>query len=195
MQGNFTHAVGVTLRDSRSLTPLVLVMGFIGASLRYLLEGLLPANGGFPAATLIVNIIGCFTLEIINQYVARKTKLPAPLVRSMGIGLVGAFTTIAALSTENLAFLQAERYGMFALYLSVTALATFLSAWAGKMVADRLGRRSGTERRKCAGATNCEDRKTACAGNGNADGTDANADGASVDVNGTASDSAEGGPR
>lgn len=143
MQKDFAHAVGRTLRNPRSLTPLVLVMGFIGASLRYLLEALLPAGGGFPAATLIVNISGCFMLEIINQYVALRTKLPAPLVRSMGIGLIGAYTTIAALSTENLAFLQAGRYGMFALYLGMTVVTTFLSAWVGKMVADKLGRMSG----------------------------------------------------
>ena len=44
------------------LTPLVLAMGFIGASLRYALEILIPSNGGFPFATLIVNVIGCFLL-------------------------------------------------------------------------------------------------------------------------------------
>ena len=68
------------LSDPHALTPLVLLMGFLGASLRYALEVALPAQGGFPAATLIVNIFGCFTLEIINQYVGRRTQLPAPLV-------------------------------------------------------------------------------------------------------------------
>ncbi len=138
MQGNVARTIDKALRNPHSLTPLILVMGFIGASLRYLLEMALPADGGFPAATLIVNIFGCFTLEIINQHVARRTKLPSPLVKSMGIGLIGAFTTIAALSTENLTFLLNGEYGLFALYATITIASTFLAAYGGKLVADRL---------------------------------------------------------
>ncbi len=141
MHGKAWHAVGKALRNPHSLTPLVMVMGFIGASLRYVLEMLLPAGGGFPLATLVVNIFGCFVLEIINEYVAMRTQLPSPLVKSMGVGLIGAFTTISAFSTESLSFLQGGRYSLFALYLAVTVLTTFAAAWAGKLVADRLGKR------------------------------------------------------
>lgn len=141
MHGNIPDAVDHALRSPRSLAPLVLVMGFLGATARYALEMLLPAQCGFPVATLAVNIFGCFTLEIVNQFVARRTNLPAPLVKSMGIGLIGAFTTIAALSTENLALLQQGRYGMFALYLGITVFATFGAAYAGKRIADAMGPR------------------------------------------------------
>lgn len=128
---HFALAARHTLSDPHALTPLVLLMGFLGASLRYALEMALPAQGGFPAATLIVNIFGCFTLEIINQYVGRRTQLPAPLVKSMGVGLVGAFTTISAFSTECLAFLQAGRYEIFAAYMAATIATTFIAALAG----------------------------------------------------------------
>ena len=138
MRGTLAHTVDEALRNPHSLTPLVLIMGFIGAALRYLLETALPAGGGFPTATLIVNIFGCFTLEIINQYVALRTKLPGPLVKSMGIGLIGAFTTIAALSTENLSFLLNGEYALFALYEAITVASTFLAAYAGKLAADKL---------------------------------------------------------
>ena len=141
MRGNIPDAVDHALRSPRSLAPLVLVMGFLGATARYALEMLLPAQCGFPVATLAVNIFGCFTLEIVNQFVARRTSLPAPLVKSMGIGLVGAFTTIAALSTENLALLQQGRFGMFVLYLGITVFATFGAAYAGKRAADAMGPR------------------------------------------------------
>ena len=80
--------LSAALRAPRALAPLVLLMGFLGASLRYLLELALPSQGGFPYATLIVNIFGCFTLEIINQYVGRRLHLPGPLVKSLGIGLL-----------------------------------------------------------------------------------------------------------
>ena len=141
VRGNIPDAVDHALRSPRSLAPLVLVMGFLGATARYALEMLLPAQCGFPVATLAVNIFGCFTLEIVNQFVARRTSLPAPLVKSMGIGLIGAFTTIAALSTENLTLLQQGRFGMFALYLGITVFATFGAAYAGKRAADAMGPR------------------------------------------------------
>ncbi|WP_462384177.1 fluoride efflux transporter FluC [Senegalimassilia anaerobia] len=153
MRGNIPDAVDHALRSPRSLAPLVLVMGFLGATARYALEMLLPAQCGFPVATLAVNIFGCFTLEIVNQFVARRTSLPAPLVKSMGIGLIGAFTTIAALSTENLALLQQGRFGMLALYLGITVLATFGAAYAGKRLADAMGPRYSAHHRAAAAAT------------------------------------------
>lgn len=70
--------LSAALRAPRALTPLVLFMGFLGATLRYLLELALPSQGGVPCATLIVNVFGCFTLEIINQYVGRRLHLPGP---------------------------------------------------------------------------------------------------------------------
>ena len=135
------HRIASILRTPRALTPLVLFMGFIGASLRYLLEFLIPAQGGFPYATLAVNIFGCFMLEIINQYVGRRMHLPAPLVKSLGIGLVGAFTTISAFSTECLAFLHSGRYTMATLYIAVTLAATFIAALFGKAASQYLALR------------------------------------------------------
>ena len=153
VHGNIPDAVDHALRSPRSLAPLVLVMGFLGATARYALEMLLPAQCGIPVATLAVNIFGCFTLEIVNQFVARRTSLPAPLVKSMGIGLIGAFTTIAALSTENLALLQQGRFGMFALYLGITVFATFGAAYAGKRAADAMSPRYSAHHRAAAAAT------------------------------------------
>ena len=121
------------LRGPRALTPLVLLMGFIGASLRYALELIIPAQGGFPYATLAVNIFGSFMLEIINQFVGRRLHLPAPLVKSLGVGLVGAFTTLSAFSTECLGFLHAGSYTLALAYILVTLISTFIAALCGKV--------------------------------------------------------------
>ena len=129
------------LKQPRLLTPLVLAMGFIGATLRYLLEVALPSNGGFPFATLLVNIFGCFLLEIVNQYVGRRLHLPAPVVASLGLGLVGSFTTLSALSTESLSFLLAGSYGLFAGYLALTIVTTFIASLAGRAASQALALR------------------------------------------------------
>ena len=111
--------LSAALRAPRALAPLVLLMGCLGASLRYLLELALPSQGGFPYATLIVNIFGCFTLEIINQYVGRRLHLPGPLVKSLVIGLVGAFTTLSA-------------------YIAITIFVTFIASLCGKIASNYL---------------------------------------------------------
>lgn len=140
-QEDISSKIRKALRKPRALTPLILLMGFIGASLRYLLEWIIPSYNGFPFATLIVNIFGCFVLEIINQYIGRRLHLPAPLVKSLGIGLIGAFTTIAAFSTQCLSFFREGAIALALVYISVTILGTFLAALAGRVVAQLLALR------------------------------------------------------
>lgn len=130
-QAGLTAAALRKLRSPHAMAPMIMTMGFIGACLRYLLEALFPTGMGFPFATLFINIFGCFTLELINQYVGRRMHLPPVLVTSLGVGLVGAFTTLSAFSTESLTFLQDGRYGMFAVYMLLTVVTTFLASLAG----------------------------------------------------------------
>lgn len=119
------------LQHPRAATPLILFMGFVGASLRYVLELALPANGGFPFATLIVNIFGCFVLELVNRYIGRRMHLPAPLVKSLGVGLIGAFTTLSAFSGECLSFIREGEIALAAAYIAATIALTFTATLAG----------------------------------------------------------------
>lgn len=133
------HSAQHALESPRSLTPLILFMGFLGASLRYALELAIPAQGGFPWATLIINLFGCFVLEIINNYVGKYLNFPAPLVRSMGIGLVGAFTTIAAFSTECINLVLTQQYAEAFLYILCTMVLSFIASLIGHAVSNALG--------------------------------------------------------
>ena len=126
-----TARANALLRRQGVLTPLILFMGFIGASLRYARELAFPTEGGFPFATLSINIFGCFVLELINQYVGRRMHLPAVLVKSLGVGLIGAFTTLSAFSTECLGFIRTGQIGLAGLYVGITIAVTFLASLAG----------------------------------------------------------------
>lgn len=128
---HLSRRTGRILRNPRAATPLILFMGFIGASLRYALELVLPANGGFPFATLAVNIFGCFVLELVNRYIGRRMHLPAPLVKSLGVGLIGAFTTLSAFSGECLSFIREGEIALAALYITATVVLTFAATLAG----------------------------------------------------------------
>lgn len=109
---------------------IVLAMGAIGATLRYLIELVIPTVG-FPAATLIINLIGCYIIYVVYQWLDRRVHIPHAIARGIGVGLVGAFTTLSAFCTENLALLQAGEYLLFALYVSATVFGTFLASLAG----------------------------------------------------------------
>ena len=108
----------------------VLLMGAIGATLRYLIELIIPTQG-FPWATLLINLVGCYIIYIVYQWFDRRVHIPHPIARGIGVGLVGAFTTLSAFCTENLALVQAGEYLLFTLYVSATVFGTFIASLAG----------------------------------------------------------------
>lgn len=112
------------------LYAIVLAMGAIGATLRYLIELAIPTET-FPVGTLLINLIGCYIIYIVYQWFDRRVHIPHSIARGIGVGLVGAFTTLSAFCTENLALLQAGEYLLFALYVSATVFGTFIASLAG----------------------------------------------------------------
>ena len=119
---------------------LIAVMGFVGAVLRYLLE-LAFAGAVFPWGTLIINIAGSFALVVINGFVGRRLHLTAGLVRDMGVGLLGAFTTLSAFTAETIAMLAAGRVGVAAAYGTTTYMCCFAAAGAGLAMDGLLAKR------------------------------------------------------
>lgn len=109
---------------------VVLVMGAIGAMLRYALDLALPTNG-FPIATLVINLIGCYIIYVVYQWLDRRVHIPHALARGIGVGLVGAFTTLSAFCTESLTMLQTGEYLLFTAYFLATVFGTFLASVAG----------------------------------------------------------------
>ena len=112
------------------LYAIVLAMGAIGATLRYLIELAIPTEA-FPAGTLLINLVGCYIIYIVYQWFDRRVHIPHSIARGIGVGLVGAFTTLSAFCTESLALLQTGEYLMSALYVSATVFSTFLASLAG----------------------------------------------------------------
>jgi len=76
---------------------LVAAGGFIGAVLRWFIEGQAPSLAG----TLLVNFLGCVVIGIFmyeSIYVgafSRETRI------FFGIGVIGAFTTFSALAVQS----------------------------------------------------------------------------------------------
>lgn len=78
--------------------------GMLGSLLRYLLFRVTP-YAGFPLATLVVNVLGCFITGLLYVYLAQRAA-DNGLRLFLLTGVLGGFTTFSAFSLETLNLLQ-----------------------------------------------------------------------------------------
>ncbi|MEX2323734.1 MAG: CrcB family protein [Acidimicrobiia bacterium] len=86
--------------------------------------------GGWPVATLAVNVVGA---GVLGWYLARRARSASPWW-SLGfwaIGVLGSFTTFSALGVEAVALLEAGRVVAAGCYVVVSALAGLVVAGVG----------------------------------------------------------------
>ncbi|OFW79038.1 MAG: hypothetical protein A2201_09705 [Alicyclobacillus sp. RIFOXYA1_FULL_53_8] len=122
----------------------VAVGGFLGACLRFLLTEWLGTIHGFPAATLLINLLGSFFLAWFYTLTAEKLPVHPHLRLGIGTGFVGAFTTFSTLSLELWKLYQSGEVWMALLYLLISAGGGILAALAGYWLAGRQSRLSLT---------------------------------------------------
>nr|SFZ88642.1 CrcB protein [Loigolactobacillus rennini] len=113
---------------------VVAIAAFLGGSCRYLLSSLTTA---FPWGTLMANLIGCFLLIWLTDYLARILPLPKRFVLGAGTGFMGAFTTFSTFSVETIQFINAQQYGLALLYVSCSLLGGLIFGGAGLLVAQQ----------------------------------------------------------
>ena len=124
------HAVG-----------LVLLGGMGGTALRYALGGLLPTPGGWPLATVSVNLVGAFVLGVLLEALARRgADVGGRLRLAAGTGFCGAFTTYSALAVDTNRLLAAGRPVDALGYVALTVAGGFVASVLGVWTA---ARRSG----------------------------------------------------
>lgn len=105
------------------VTALLVVMlaGSIGVGLRYVLDAAITtsAGDGFPWSTLVVNVAGAFALGILVGVVSGQ---PAgSLLRaSVGIGLLGGFTTFSAFALETVTLVEDGLLARATIYFAAT---------------------------------------------------------------------------
>ena len=84
---------------------IVGIGGFIGAVLRFSIHTAVPADK-FPWGTLAVNIIGSFILGYMFFAYAFDGSLSNEWRAFLGIGVLGAFTTMSTFSFETMELFQ-----------------------------------------------------------------------------------------
>lgn len=109
--------------------------GATGACMRYFVSQLVFQwfGKGFPFGTLLVNVIGSFSLGFLYSLL-EQGQMEAVLWRTtLGIGFLGAFTTFSTFSVDTLYLLQQGLWikGIANIFLNM--LGCLLAAWLGTL--------------------------------------------------------------
>jgi CrcB protein len=114
---------------------LVAIGGAGGSVLRYLV-GLMIRVNNFPAATFIINIIGCLLIGIVIGFTSKNANDQQQWRLLLATGFCGGFTTFSAFSYESLQLIQEQRWLACFLYISASVIigitATFAGFWISK---------------------------------------------------------------
>lgn len=114
---------------------LVVLGGAVGSGLRYGVGILLPSSqGGFPWATLAVNVVGSFVLGMLIGSSLTSTPLSRHTTLLIGTGLCGGFTTYSAFAVESVLLAQEGHIMTVAMYVIATLACCAAAALAGVLV-------------------------------------------------------------
>ena len=95
--------------------------GALGAVVRYLMSvafASVPAHGGgFPWATLTVNLAGCLGIGLVWANWSHSSWFDDWGRAFLVVGVLGGFTTFSAFSFETLMLAEAGRWGAAAAYV------------------------------------------------------------------------------
>jgi CrcB protein len=117
---------------------LAALAGGVGASLRFLVDGLVKSRTriAFPLGTALINITGSFALGLLVGLTLSHLA-SADLQAILGTGLLGGYTTFSTASVETVRLAHERRYraafvnGIGMLVLCV--LAALLGLWIGRV--------------------------------------------------------------
>jgi CrcB protein len=112
---------------------LVGLGGAIGSILRYI-SGELTAKyfqGGFPLATLIINVLGSLLIGLFIGILAKYYPENHPLKFLLIVGFCGGFTTFSSFASENYTLFQNGQQLYAYLYIIASVLLTIMAVGIG----------------------------------------------------------------
>lgn len=124
------------LRGQGSAVAAVSLGGALGALARWGIGLAWPApHGGFPASTLVINVVGCLLMGVLVVHVA-EVREAHPLVRPfLGVGVLGGFTTFSTFAVDTQSLLTGGHLGVALGYLAATVVGSVGAAALGLFLA------------------------------------------------------------
>lgn len=110
--------------------------GAVGAISRYLISEIVDSSE-FPLATFIVNTLGCLLIGFLSAFYLENL-FSETVFLTLGIGVLGAFTTMSTFSLENINFMREGEYAAALFYISCTFIICIFSTWVGLFVGQKI---------------------------------------------------------
>lgn len=109
--------------------------GFIGSICRYLI-GLIPlkSTGGFPLATLLINIGGAFAIGLLAALFLKNPNLDSRLSLMLRVGLCGGFTTFSTFSLESYNLMKNGSWALALLYIALSCTMCIAAVFCGQNI-------------------------------------------------------------
>lgn len=107
----------------------------LGAEARYVLDMAVPAHaGGFPLATLLINVTGCLLIGVLMVTIEQQGNAH-PMIRAfLGVGVLGGYTTFSTYALDIQKLLIAG-HGLLALgYLASTVVVGLAAVFVGVLL-------------------------------------------------------------
>ena len=107
--------------------------GAVGAVARYLTMSLVGVliGGGFPYATLAVNVVGSFVLGVLVEFSALVWSPGEALRAFLVVGVLGAFTTFSTFSLDVAVLYERGELGAAAVYIIASVILSVAGLFAG----------------------------------------------------------------
>jgi len=127
-------------RDTAILYACVAAGGILGSVARWLASLVIAAIGGFPLATLFVNITGSFIIGFYSTISAPDGRWFANTRQRQFVmtGFCGGYTTFSAFSLETFRLLHGGMTKMALSNIAVSVVTWLVAVWFGHMLASRL---------------------------------------------------------
>ncbi len=106
--------------------------GALGALARWGVAEALPRqDGGWPWATLLVNLTGCLLIGVLTGVLANRSPEPAWARPFLGVGVLGGYTTYSAFAVEVVVLADAGALPAALGYVLASVLGGVLAVAAG----------------------------------------------------------------
>ncbi|MDX6240154.1 MAG: fluoride exporter [Kribbellaceae bacterium] len=116
--------------DAAAVVAVIAVGGAIGATARYLIGLAWPTPlGGFPWATLVINVTGCALIGVLMVVVTDVLTRQRLLRPFLGTGVLGGFTTFSTYAVDIHQLVANGHPGTALLYLAGTAAGALIAVW------------------------------------------------------------------
>lgn len=119
------------LGSDAAVLAVIAAGGTIGATARYLIGLGWPAPpGGFPWATLVINIAGCALIGVLMVLVTDVWTRQRLLRPFLGTGILGGLTTFSTYTLDIQHLVTTGHPDTALLYLASTATGALIAVWA-----------------------------------------------------------------